>query len=848
MLKTIRAKLLASFIFITLLVIGMSIFSISQTTDSANGFKDYREMARDTVLAGQVQSNMLMVRMSAKTFMSNPGAKEVEQFNHYYNTVNDYIKTAKVEIQKPERAKMVTELDQKLQAYNGYFEALQTLAKQRLDIIENNLNKNGRLIELLISGIQRSAHEDKEHAVTYAASASVRTLLLGRIYAIKFMDDTQKSYMDRAVAEFRTLQNQLKNLEESIKNPARRKAIQQVYTYIETYISGVNALNKVSIDIDNIVKNNLDVIGPQVAQLAENIKISIKKDQDRIGPEVQSMNDSIITALIVISIIITLVATLIAIFIPKAIATGIQNIQTTLERITDSGDFSVRADDKREDELGHMGQSINALLSDMQNAIIEANKVISAIADGNFDQRVTLDLAGDLNTLKQGINNSADSINTTMTELGRVMEAMNNGQFNVAVNADLKGDFLTMMNNVRSTMEALNDSISDIVVVMNAMQEGEFNKRVEADARGELLSLKQSINHSMDALENAIEDTVFNIEAIASGDLTHSITNEYHGQLLRLKNSINQSNQRLSEVVTKALNATSVVSGAAEEVSQGSINLSQRVQENAAAAEETSATMEEMSSAVTNNTEHAKEATSVAHEVQQKSNEGVQVMQKTIEAMNAIQESSHKISDIVSLIDGIAFQTNLLALNAAVEAARAGDHGRGFAVVAGEVRSLAQKAAEAAKDITNLINESVTRIDDGTKLATESGEMLTTISASVDNVTNMIEQIADASAQQMAGIQQANTAITQIDEVTQQNAALVEETSAAAESLSDQARILQEDMAFFTVKNSGQSTARLAAPKATQPKAIAQPKPSASLPTKPAPTSHADKEDEWDDF
>jgi methyl-accepting chemotaxis protein len=172
-------------------------------------------------------------------------------------------------------------------------------------------------------------------------------------------------------------------------------------------------------------------------------------------------------------------------------------------------------------------------------------------------------------------------------------------------------------------------------------------------------------------------------------------------------------------------------------------------------------------------------------------------MEQTIEAMNSIQQSSHKISDIVSLIDGIAFQTNLLALNAAVEAARAGEHGRGFAVVAGEVRSLAQKSAEAAKEIKDLIEESVTRIDQGTRLAAESGEMLQEITGSIDKVTEMINQIATASAEQASGIRQVHVAISQIDGVTQQNAALVEQTSEASANLSEQARILEKDMSFF---------------------------------------------------
>jgi len=284
------------------------------------------------------------------------------------------------------------------------------------------------------------------------------------------------------------------------------------------------------------------------------------------------------------------------------------------------------------------------------------------------------------------------------------------------------------------------------------------------------------------------------------------------------------------------------------------------VQEQAAALEETSATMDEMNSAVQNNTENAKQATGVAREVQTKATQGTKVMQQTIEAMNAIQQSSHKIADIVTLIDGIAFQTNLLALNAAVEAARAGDHGRGFAVVAGEVRALAQKSAEAAKDIKGLIEESVGRIDQGTKLASESGEMLNGITSAVEQVTQMIDHIARASSEQSEGVSQVHKAIADIDQVTQQNAALVEETSAASESMSEQAANLSRDMAFFNTGNATKqpaAPARLAAP-ANKP--VAKPQPEKPV-TKPAKieekksaglavekSARINDSDEWSEF
>jgi methyl-accepting chemotaxis protein len=231
------------------------------------------------------------------------------------------------------------------------------------------------------------------------------------------------------------------------------------------------------------------------------------------------------------------------------------------------------------------------------------------------------------------------------------------------------------------------------------------------------------------------------------------------------------------------------------------MSLSDSVQQQAASMEETSATMTEMNSAIEANANNAVNVDKLEHELQKNSVNAGQVMKQTINAMGEIQESSKRIEEIVTLIDSIAFQTNLLALNAAVEAARAGEHGRGFAVVAGEVRALAQKSADAAREINQLIGDSISVINRGTELASESEAVLTQMNTSIDNVTQMIGDIANSSSEQSRGVNEVNQALHLIDEVTQNNAALVEETSAAAQSMQDQADELEKQMQFFKTKS-----------------------------------------------
>jgi methyl-accepting chemotaxis protein len=347
-------------------------------------------------------------------------------------------------------------------------------------------------------------------------------------------------------------------------------------------------------------------------------------------------------------------------------------------------------------------------------------------------------------------------------------------------------------------------------VVMSRMNEGDFDARVKSNAAGDLLNMKNSVNDSMDRLSLAMSTITKIVLLQANGDLMHECVGDFKGQLEATKNALNLSARKLKEVVAAAVAASNIVSEAAGQVSQGSADLSARVQEQAAALEETSSTMNEMTAAVQANTANARKVADLTNQVQTQATDGVQVMQQTISAMQSIKASSSKINDIVTIIDSIAFQTNLLALNAAVEAARAGEHGRGFAVVASEVRALAGKSADAAKDIKTLITDSVTRIENGTHLADKSGEMLNGIAGSIHQVAGMIDQIANASNEQSVGINQVHRAIADIDKVTQENAALVEETTAAAESLSTEANNLRNDMAFF---KTGQSAgAQRAAP------------------------------------
>lgn len=465
------------------------------------------------------------------------------------------------------------------------------------------------------------------------------------------------------------------------------------------------------------------------------------------------------------------------------------------------GSLSVRTESLSEDEIGRVGRSFNNYVTGVQHLTVSVSDMIQALSKGELDHRINSDSKGDLENLKIQVNNSADQIQQVLGEIQRAISSLRMSQYDYQVEGQYAGYYARMITDLQEAMFETQQAINGINQTMQAIAEGDFSCRLNMELEGDLEKLKQNINFSLAQLEDGISETVDVVVAQSQGDLTKRIQGEYQGKLSVMKEAVNTSMQNMSGVLGELRVASVTVADAAQQIAGGSSDLSDRIQRQAATLQQTVSNMEQITEVVRSNAQNAHKAAELAESAKHQAESSNAVMTEAQTAMVELADSSHKIADIIALIDSIAFQTNLLALNAAVEAARAGDQGRGFAVVAGEVRTLAQKSAEAAADIRALIELSVQQVDHSQGLVTQTGEEFVNIVNAILQMHNFITEIAQANQEQTQSIEQINQAVDGMDNVTQQNAALVEETAAASDTLKHEAYAMQNQVGFFEIES-----------------------------------------------
>ncbi|HDS1556587.1 TPA: MCP four helix bundle domain-containing protein [Stenotrophomonas maltophilia] len=509
---------------------------------------------------------------------------------------------------------------------------------------------------------------------------------------------------------------------------------------------------------------------------------------------------AIIGCIVLLSLLAAALATVISRAVTGPLGKAVQAIQAVAR-----GDLSVSTRATSNDEAGQM-LSATAEMTAMLRRFSEQTQLMAQMHAGpDISHRIPEDFPGVYGQLASGINTvifeHLDAIRDAIDVLNQYAVG------NLAPDARrLPGSRAILhesMDAAKSSLLAINTQIQQLAAAAAA---GDFSQRGDAQRfQHDFKVMIDHLNTMMEVADSNLGQLSQLLQSIAAGDLTARMDGQFNGVFARMRDDANATVTQLTRIVGQIQASTSSITLAAGEIASGNNDLSRRTEQQAANLEETAASMEELTSTVRQNAEHARQANQLAIGAHGVASQGGEVVGQVVTTMSAIEASSKKIAEIISVIDGIAFQTNILALNAAVEAARAGEQGRGFAVVASEVRTLAQRSAAAAKEIKGLIDDSVGKVADGSALVHKAGATMGEIVASVQRVTDIMAEISAASQEQSAGIEQVNQTVVQMDETTQQNAALVEEATAAARAMEEQAVQLGEAVARFRLESQNEA-------------------------------------------
>jgi len=533
-------------------------------------------------------------------------------------------------------------------------------------------------------------------------------------------------------------------------------------------------LKAVMADTDNLVKAAAD------GQL--NTRADATKHQGDFRKLIQGVNDTITNIVNPLNVA--------ADYVDK-IAKG--NIPA---KITDTynGDFNVL-----KNNLNTCIDAVNALVDD-------ANTLAVAAVEGRLQTRADASKhQGDFRKIVEGVNNTLDAVIGPLNVAADYVDNISKGAIPAKITDTYNGDFNVLKNNLNTCIDAVNALVADANTLAVAAVEGRLQTRADASKhQGDFRKIVEGVNDTLDGVILPVNEAVSVLVDMEQGDLTRTVNGDYKGQLKDFKDTVNNTIAKLSQVISDVNDAASNIASASEEVSATAQSMSQATSEQAASVEETSASVEQMSASINQNTENAKVTDGMATQASSEAVQGGEAVKETVSAMKSI-------AGKIGIIDDIAYQTNLLALNAAIEAARAGEHGRGFAVVAAEVRKLAERSQIAAQEIGELATSSV-------DMAESAGKLLDTIVPSIKKTSDLVQEIAAASEEQSSGVGQINTAMDQLNKITQQNASSSEELAATSEEMSGQAAQLQDLIGFFTVDTSkGTGVTPLAKTKLSKP-------------------------------
>ena len=695
-------------------------------------FTGYRDTARQSLAVNEMSKDFAAARMASQKWRLDPNDAAAAVVKSLTEEILDEI-DGMGEAVGPQTAAKLGGAQEQIAAYAETFDTVTALQARRNDLAaalgETIAEARARLAEIM-----ETSYADSDTEAAFYAGRAQEDLLLGRVYAERFLLTAAPEDFDESASHLERAAQQLDELTTRIRHPRRRALALATGEFIARYMDTLEEARGVITEREALLDNTLDSIGPVLSAQYGAMVFEIVERQNRLGPAATARIEATQRTSLALGVGALIVGLGMAYVIGRWITGAVRDMAQSMNRMAEGDlDIVITGDDHRH-ELSRMAAALK---------VFQTNGIEKRRLDAEAHAAVERDRAA------------------------------------------------------QKEHAALQERVSDVVAAASA---GDFSQRVEAQFTDETLNQFASMmNGLLDTVAQGVNETVAVMAALARGDLDSRMTGDYHGAFGELQSNVNGTVEKLRSTVFDIMKTADVIKKATGEIAEGAGDLSSRAENQAASLEEIAATMEEMSATVKKNAENAVSAADLSTTARDRADKGGAVVSKAVTAMSQIESGSRKIADIVGVIDGFAFQTNLLALNAAVEAARAGEAGKGFAVVASEVRTLAQRSAEAARDIKALIDDSSDQVSDGVRLVTETGESLKEIVDAIRKVAVMIAEISDSSREQSSGVDEVAAAITAMDESTQRNSALAEESASSADGLRREAIGLEDLMKFFSI-------------------------------------------------
>jgi len=732
----VGTRIYAGFALVLVLLIVLAASGYRALGSAEQAFGRYASISDNAARVLDIAADVGHMRRAVVTFSLSGDPKAVQQVQEIQRGLRPALQAAAAATLDPERRRGIERMSALFESYSARFTQLVEARRQRDRLLDEQVNPQGTKARENLTRIIATAMADGDVEAAALAGQAQEKLMQLRLTGMRFLaapDTRQAAEMKTRNDDFNAL---IKPLAERLRNPERKRLAAEADRISDQYVEAFDKVAKLTLEIQALAFDTMAKEGAEFADVTDQVVAAQAKARGEILTDSQSSMDATQTTALALGGGAVLLGFVLAWIVARSIVRPVTDMTGAMTKLA-AGDLAVAVPAlSNRDEIGAMAKAVQ---------VFKDNAVEKKRMDEAERERLEAERRAD--------------------EAQRAREA------------------------------AIGQEIATLI---DGISKGDLSRRIDlAGKDGFYKTMSEGINRLTDTVEGVIADLAEVMGALAGGDLNKRLTRDYQGAFQRLKGDVNATSEKLAEIVGNITRATETIASAASEVSLGSSDLADRTEQQASSLEETAASMEELGATVRSNADNAQRANRMATDAQKAAENGGAVAESAIGAMKRIEDASRKITDIIGVIDEIAFQTNLLALNAAVEAARAGDAGRGFAVVAQEVRQLAQRSAQASKEIKSLIMDSDGQVKEGVDLVEKAGDALGGIVQSVREVASLISEMAAASGEQASALDEINATVAQMDEMTQKNAALVEETTAAAQAMSGQADELRSLVGFF---------------------------------------------------